>query len=203
MTLNLWFAAVGVAVVGVAGSVQASGSGRPTARPAAAEPQLVAAGRAPRAHRDVAWVRHGALDRAGMAGWTAIYDHDTDVPMRMWGPGQPAPGTMASPAAAEAWARDFLAAHLEVLAPGAAVADFVVVANQLSPSGDVRSVGFAQYANGVAVLGGAVSFAFKRDRMIMSGSTALPHVQIALARTGSPQRSRGVAGERRSHGRRA
>jgi len=191
MTISTWFGVVGVALVGAAGSAQASGGARPTV----AEPQLVVSGRAPRAHRDVSWVRHGALDRAGMADWTAIYDHDTGVPVRMWGPGQPAPGAMASPAAAEAWAREFLAAHLETLAPGAAVADFVVVANQLSPRGDVRSVGFAQYANGIAVLGGAVSVAFKQDRMIMSGSTALPHVTAAL-RARSLQRPGRLASSR-------
>lgn len=152
------------------------------------EPPTITVGRAPRLHRDVAWQRHRMIDRSGAAEWTAIHDRDTDVPLRMWGPGQPAPGTMASPERAEAWARAFLAAHLSTLAPGADAADFVVVANQLSPSGDVRSVGFAQRAQGVAVLGGTISFAFKNDRMIMSGSTALPNVSAALPRTVDPPR---------------
>jgi len=144
-----------------------------------AEAPLVTTGKAPRLHRDTAWTHHGALDRAGLGGWTAIYDRDTGVPLRLWGPGQPAPGTMASPAVAEVWARTFLAAHLDLLAPGAAPGDFVVVANQLSAGGDVRSIGFTQHANSIAVLGGAISFVFKHDRMIMVGSTALPHVTTA------------------------
>lgn len=158
----------------------AAGSAHATPAAHPAEPPLVTAGRAARDHREVAWVR-GALDPSGLTGWTAIYDRDTEVPLRLWGPGQPAPGTVADPAAAEAWARAFVAAHIDVLAPGATAGDFVVVANQLDPRGELRSVGLAQYANGIAVLGGGVSFAFKRDRMIMAGSTALPHVQAQLS----------------------
>lgn len=140
---------------------------------------MVTTGRAPRPHRDVEWVRQAAPGRVGLLGWTAIYDRDTEVPLRMWGPGQLASGAMANPATAEAWARKFVAEHIAVLAPGAAAADFVLAANQLSPSGDVRSIGFVQRAGGIAVLGGTISFAFKNDRMIMVGSTALPHVAVA------------------------
>jgi cysteine-rich repeat protein len=154
-------------------------------RPIAAEPATVTTGIAPRTHRDIGWRRDGM---SGFGGWTALYDHDTEVPVRLWGPGQPAPGAIASPAVAEAWARAVLAAHLDTLAPGASVADFVVVANQLDPRGDVRSVGFAQSVDGIAVLGGTISFAFKRDRMIMAGSTALPNVRAALASRSSPRR---------------
>jgi uncharacterized protein (TIGR03382 family) len=167
---------IGLAVVFAAALVQPAGA---VVRPKGAEPPMVTTGRAPRLHRDVEWAGQGVLDRAGFRGWTAIYDRDTDVPLRMWGPGQLASGAMASPSIAEAWARRFLAEHLAVLAPGAAPGDFVVVANQLNPSGDVRSIGFLQRANGIAVLGGTISFAFKNDRMIMVGSTALPHVATA------------------------
>jgi cysteine-rich repeat protein len=175
---------LGLAVLVTAGLVQTSGA---VVRSKEAEPSMVTTGRAPRPHRDVEWVQQRVLARAGFTGWTAIYDRDTDVPLRMWGPGQPASGTMASPAAAEAWARKFLVEHLDVLAPGAAPGDFVLVANQLNPSGDVRSVGFVQQASGIAVLGGTVSFAFKNDRMIMAGSTALPHVAIAQAVSSGPR----------------
>lgn len=137
---------------------------------------MVTAGRPARAHRDVVWVANAPAGAAKLAGWTAMYDRDTDAPVRMWGPSHPAPGTVASAAAAEAWAREFLASHVSVLAPGAAAADFTLVSNQLNPSGDLRSVGFVQTANGVPVLGGSVSFAFKNDRMVMVGSTALPNV---------------------------
>ena len=190
MTIHAWFGAVVAAVIASSGLAAAAPV---DPQSAIAEPALVTVGPAPRAHRDVTWVRPGTLDRARLSGWTAIYDHDTDIPLRMWGPGQAAPGTMASAAAAEAWARAFLAAHLDVLAPGAVATDFVLVANQLDPSRDVRSLGFAQYANGIAVRGGAVSFAFKRDRMIMSGSTALPNVAAALGMAGPMQRAARLA----------
>src|SRR3954468_9819612 len=96
--------ALRLGVLLVAGLVQTAAA---VVRPDRAEAPMVTIGRAPRLHRDVAWVQHGALDRAGLSGWTAIYDADTDVPLRLWGPGQLAPGTMASPAVAEAWARGF------------------------------------------------------------------------------------------------
>ena len=175
MLHSSWLCAFGAVALGGASSAHASGPVR------AAGPPLVTAGRAPRTHREVTWVRHGPLDAARLADWTGIYDHDTGVPVRMWGPGQPAPGSVASAAVAEAWARGFLAAHLDVLAPGASPDDFVVVANQLDARGELRSVGFAQRAHGLAVLGGTVSFAFKRDRMIMSGSTALPNLPAQLS----------------------
>jgi cysteine-rich repeat protein len=176
MAKTNYLRALGLGVLWATGVVQSAGA---AGWSRSAEAPMVTVGKAPRLHRDVAWVQHGALDRAGFSGWTAIYDQDTGVPLRMWGPGQPARGTMASPAVAEAWARAFLAAHLDVLAPGATPSDFVVVANQLSPGGDVRSIGFTQHVNRVAVLGGAISFVFKNDRMIMVGSTALPHVATA------------------------
>ena len=53
-----------------------------------AEPPTVASGRAPRMHRDVSWVGHAG----GPAGWRAIVDRDTGVPVRMWGPSLAAPG---------------------------------------------------------------------------------------------------------------
>ena len=81
---------------------------------------------------------------ARLSGWHAQWDRDTDVPLRAWGPSIAAPGTASDPGAAEAFARTFLAQHLELLAPGAQVADFVLVANQTDPSGERRTVAFAQ-----------------------------------------------------------
>jgi cysteine-rich repeat protein len=52
--------------------------------------------------------------------------------------------------------------------------------------GDLRTVGFAQRHGGMAVMGGAVSFLFKRDRMIVIGSTALPHVTAVAPRVMAP-----------------
>ena len=55
----------------------------------------------------------------------------------------------------------------------------MLVGNDLG--GDVRSVGFAQHFAGRPVLGGQVSFRFKRDRLIALGSEALPDVSVELA----------------------
>ncbi|MFN0247795.1 MAG: MYXO-CTERM sorting domain-containing protein [Kofleriaceae bacterium] len=149
-------------------------------RPRGAEEPIVTASQksAPRAHRTIDWSRPSQMDALGLRGWTAMWDRDTRVPARMWGAGIPVFGAMANPAIAEAAARDFLTQHLPALAPGAQLSDFVVVANQLGGSRDVRSIGFQQHAGGVPVMGGAISFAFKADRLVMVGSTAVPHVSI-------------------------
>ena len=148
-------------------------------QPKGAEGPVVAAGKAPRAHRTTQWSRASQLTAAGLPGWTAMWDRDTNVPLRMWGPGSFFAGSMTTPTIAEAAARQFLAAHLDVLAPGSQVTDFVMVANQLGGAGDVRSVGFQQLSGGLRVLGGTVGFSFKNDRLVMVGSTALPGVHVA------------------------
>jgi cysteine-rich repeat protein len=172
---------IGLAVVLSAGLFQTSDA---LVRPKGAESPVVAAGLAPRAHRTIAWSRASQLAAVGLPGWTAMWDRDTDVPVRLWGSGVFAAGSVTAPSIAEATAHDFLAKHLALLAPGAKISDFVLVANQLGGAGDVRSVGFAQYAGGVRVVGGAVGFSFKNDRLIMVSSTALPNVTVPAA----PQR---------------
>ena len=148
-------------------------------RPKEADAPFVAASRAPRTHRATAFARADRLALAGLPGFRALWDRDTDVPLRLWGPGPLAAGAVASPATAEAAARRFLAAHLALLAPGAEASDFELVSNTLSPRGDVRSVGVQQRAGGLRVQGGAIGFAFKGDRLAMITSTALPHVAVA------------------------
>ncbi len=148
-------------------------------RPKGADDPVVAAGKAPRAHRTTEWSRASQLTALGLPGWTALWDRDTNVPVRLWGPATFTAGAMQDPAIAESAARQFLAQHLALLAPGSAMTDFVLVSNQIGGSGDVRSLGFQQLSGGVKVLGAAVSFSFKNDRMIMVGSTALPGVHVA------------------------
>lgn len=149
-------------------------------RPRGAEDPMVTASEksAPRTHRLTTWSRQSQMDALGLRAWTAMFDRDTGVPLRMWGPGIPVFGAMANAAIAESAARDFLAQHLQTLAPGAQLSDFVVVANQLGGHGDVRSIGFQQHAGGVPVMGGAIGISFKADRLVMVGSTALPNVSI-------------------------
>src|SRR5512139_2296382 len=82
-----------------------------------ADRPVVAAGRAPRLHRDVVWsAPQGAL--ATLPSWQVIWDRDTDVPLRLWGPSLAAPGTSSNASAAEAFARQQLATHIGLLAPG-------------------------------------------------------------------------------------
>jgi hypothetical protein len=106
--------------------------------------------------------------------WDAAWDRATGVPTRIWGSGILVPGSIASPAIAELAARGVLADHLALLAPGASPSDFELVSNVYD--GDVRAIGFVQRAGGLAVLGGQVSFRFKRDRLFVIGSEALPNV---------------------------
>lgn len=121
-----------------------------------------------------------AFTTAAGGRWRAALDPATGVPSRIWGSGIAAPGTVASAAAAEAFARTLLRTHLALLAPGAASTDFVLVANHTD--GAIRSVGFAQQAGGRRVVGGQISFRFKRDRLIAIGSEALPRVEVAVPR---------------------
>ncbi|MDB4958584.1 MAG: Myxococcus cysteine-rich repeat-containing protein [Myxococcales bacterium] len=141
-----------------------------------AEQPVVAVGRAPRAHRDVSFTNKVA----GLATWHAQWDRDTDVPLRLWGPSIAAPRAMVDPKAAEAAAHEFLAAHLDLLAPGAAISDFVLVANQLGDADDVRTVAYEQRVHRLRVVGGGVGFSFKADHLIMVSSTALPNVVVRM-----------------------
>jgi MYXO-CTERM domain-containing protein len=109
-------------------------------------------------------------------GWRAAFDGRTGVPRRLYGPGIPAPGSVASADAAEKAARLILERHVALLAPGASATDFELVANELDAG--MRTVGFAQTASGMRVLGGQVSFRFKNDRLTMIGSEALPRVRV-------------------------
>lgn len=145
-----------------------------------AEPPLTAVDRAPRAHRDVTWTPpQGAL--AQLPGWRVMWDRDTDVPLRLWGPAIAVPGASADPTVAESAARGFLAAHLATLAPGAAASDFTLLANVVDRAGR-RTVSFAQHHGGLPVVGGAVAFTFAHDKLTMIASTALPHISAARTR---------------------
>src|SRR4051812_5866417 len=145
-----------------------------------AERPTVAAGRPARLHRDVTWTApQGALAALPNAGsWQVMWDRDTDVPLRMWGPPISAPNANHDAVAAETAARAFIASHLGLLAPGAATSDFALAANRVD--GALRTVTFAQSANGLPVVGGALAFTFSHDRIIMVSSTALPHVSVRM-----------------------
>ncbi|CAN5912602.1 hypothetical protein BH11MYX3_BH11MYX3_13170 [soil metagenome] len=111
--------------------------------------------------------------------WRAATDRATGVPARIWGSGIATPGANASPAAAEAYARNLLGDHLALLAPGASASDFVLVSNH--SDGEIRSIGFVQSFGGRRVVGGQISFRFKHDRLIAIGSEALPDIKVAVS----------------------
>lgn len=139
--------------------------------------------------RTTADVRWGAVTSAAWskfttaAGgrWQASHDRATGVPSRIWGSGIAVPGANAAPQIAEQAARQLLATHLALLAPGAQVSDFELVANH--EASGVRSIGFVQKLGGRRVVGGQISFRFKRDRMIAIGSAALPDVTVSVPRS--------------------
>ncbi|MBS1118699.1 MAG: cysteine-rich repeat protein [Deltaproteobacteria bacterium] len=128
---------------------------------------------------------------AAPAGWRAVHDHDTGVTTRMWGGYIDVPGAMRDPGVAERAARAFLTAHLGQLAPGARLADFVLVTNRID--GAVRTLAFGQRWNGLRVVGGQLHVVFANDRLFLAGSEALPHVQVAVPGAGHASAGRAEA----------
>ncbi len=135
------------------------------------------------ARRQAQW---SAFERSMGGRWQAVWDVDTEVPLRIFGAGADAPSSQDSAASAERFARAVLEAHVDLLAPGSAPSDFVLASNVLSQG--VRSVGFFQTHAGMLVDGGQVSFRFKADRLVAIGSEAVPNldtgkVQQAISET--------------------
>ncbi|MEM9462009.1 MAG: hypothetical protein AAGF11_48065, partial [Myxococcota bacterium] len=102
-------------------------------------------------------------------------------PRQIIGSGLPAPGVIASPAEAERVAKDVLAQHLDLLAPGTSPGDFVLVSNH--ESAGIRSVGFQQQSAGRDVVGAQIGLSFKNDRLVMITSLAKPDVLVPPATT--------------------
>ncbi len=139
--------------------------------------------------RAVAWA--GLI--AGLPGMTeATWDRATGVPSRIWGRGLLVAGSVADPTIAAAAAWRVLGANLALLAPGASLGDFALVANDLD--GDLRTIGFVQRHAGLPVVGGQVSFRFKRDRLFVIGSEALPDVRVSWPAAKPAQALVGLAG---------
>ena len=109
--------------------------------------------------------------------WQAIWDADTGVPHRIFGTGMQVPGSVGSEKIAENYAWQFLARHIDLLAPGSRVSDFTLVSNHLDHHG-MRTIGMIQTYNGLEVIGGQVNFRFKNDRLFVIGSDALPYVRV-------------------------
>jgi cysteine-rich repeat protein len=196
--------AAALAGSGAALAVRPPGPTGPATAPRRAAPPLEASpasGLRLRDHAAIGWRDAPAAAAAAWArfraetgdNWIASWDEATQVPSRLLGRGVPAPHAVADGGAAERFARGFLARHIDLLAPGADPADFVLVSNVLHRG--MRVVGFRQTAGGMQVLGGQVSFRFKNDRLFVIGSEALPHVTLprAAARVGAPPAAADVA----------
>ena len=133
--------------------------------------------RTPPPQARAAWAR--LVGEVGAA--QAIWDRDTGVPTRVWGPGVAAPGAQSSTLSARSAAQDFLAAHLDLLAPGSRWDDFKLASDHTSAG--IRSVGYFQYHRGRRVVGGQMSVRFKNDRLALVASEALPRIQVELTDT--------------------
>ena len=94
--------------------------------------------------------RCGCITRSGSPAGRRLSIATPIVPVRMWGPSIAMSGTTADPAVADTSARAFLRDHLAELAPGALLSDFTPLANVLDPSGTIRTVTYAQHAQGLA-----------------------------------------------------
>ncbi len=128
---------------------------------------------APPPSRSAAFAR---FERAHGAGWQALWDRDTDAPLRVFGRGIPAPGSVASASLAEVHARAFLVDSGDLLAPGIPADHFVLVANDRDQG--LRTVAFEQRAAvfglaSVPVVGGRFSIRFKNDRLFVFASEAI------------------------------
>jgi hypothetical protein len=131
---------------------------------------------APPPSRRAAWARFTHAS-ASPSSWQALWDRDTLAPLRIFGAGIPAPGTVASPHAAEAHARAFLDAHRDLLAPRTTPAELRLVANDLDAG--LRTVAFEQLARVdgaglVPVVGGRVSVRYRSDRLFVLASEIVP-----------------------------
>src|SRR5262245_7912088 len=78
-----------------------------------------------------AWQRFVAEHGA----WESLWDDQTGVPMRLWGEGVAVPGASGSADIAEKAAWRMLVDHLDLLAPGAGLADFQLVGNTVHGRG--------------------------------------------------------------------
>ena len=122
-------------------------------------------------------MRRSSIGQLATGTWTTLWDRDTGVATAIYGSGIAIPGSVASEAVAEAAARSLLADQLDILAPGASVSEFELVSNHLLNG--IRTVGFFQKHQGARVVGGQIAFRFKKDRLVVVTSQALPNVSVA------------------------
>ena len=124
-----------------------------------------------------AWTRF--LIRNGQR-WRAQWDADLGIPSRIYGQGVPTPGALKDADLAREHTLGFLSDNLELLAPGASLADFELVSNVLDPQSGIRTLGLLQRHRGLPVVGGQLNVRIKNDRLFVIGTEARPHVDAQL-----------------------
>jgi hypothetical protein len=83
------------------------------------------------------------------------------------------------------FASEFVARHLDVLAPGSTVGDVILVSDETSQG--VRTIGFAQHHKGMPIVGAQLSLSFRSGQLIAVRSQALPHVTVPARTTDVPE----------------
>jgi cysteine-rich repeat protein len=107
------------------------------------------------------------------------WDGTDPVPRQIVTTGVAADGATASAREAERFGAAFLARHLDLLAPGASIADFRLVTNDLSHG--VRTLGWVQEHRGRVVIDGQLSLRIANDRLVAIASSAWPDLAVAEA----------------------
>jgi MYXO-CTERM domain-containing protein len=107
----------------------------------------------------------------GADAWLQI-DADTGVLATMVPRGRAIAGEL------DRFALEFVARHVDVLAPGSAAGDLVLVSDQTSLG--VRTIGFVQHHRGMPIVGAQLSLSFIGNRLVAVRSTALPQVSVPV-----------------------
>lgn len=138
----------------------------------------VRSSRAPVAAGRVHAPSHAAItSELGADAWLQI-DPDTGVLAVAVPRSLPVTGSV------DRFASDFLARHIDVLAPGSTVGDLVLVSDETNQG--VRTIGYAQYYKGMPIVGAQLSLSFRGDRLIAVRSQALPHVSVPARKVDVP-----------------
>ena len=122
--------------------------------------------------------------------WDALWDLDTEQPLRIYGTGILISGSVSSGKIASFAAAKVLENNLNLLAPNSRGSDFKLAANHLSsgPLSPIRTVSFLQYKNGLKVIGSKVNFRFKNDRLVAIGGEAFGNLPAPGSFTASRDR---------------
>ena len=118
--------------------------------------------------------RSAITAEVGADAWLSI-DADTGVLATVIPRGMPVSGQI------DRFAVEFVARHIDALAPGAVPSDLVLVSDQTSVG--VRTIGFSQHHRGIPIVGAQLSLSFVNNHLVAVRSQALPHVSVPTRTT--------------------